>query len=1189
MFFILRIFFSSSIDYICKVYCFFTEIWHPNNTINKILIPMKSVTFLTGLFLLLSLSGIAGKVEQVYQFSNPVLRHNAEYQMLEFGNSLLTSVPGQPALPYRKVNLMLPPGESATGIEIVFSDEVTISGKFNLYPQQEVSPVSIGSSGAFLKDEAVYSKNSTFPADPKGQLITAFLNGRSFALSTFTPVRYNPVTGKLSYFATAKVVVRTAPDAKALKALDNLAIQNKGALKLADNKAMDQSYNNRQRSVTSNYDYLIITTPNFKNSFGSFKSNYLKEGITSLVATTDSINTLMTGMDLPEKMRNFILQEYQTHGIQYVLLAGDDELIPHRGFYCSVVSGSGYTDQNIPADLYYSALDGNWNTDGDSKWGEPGEDDLLPDIAVARMSFSNTAELNRMLNKSYKYQFTPVLGEFRNILMAGENLYSNPDTWGSDYLELLKGTRTDNGYTTTGIPTAYTFDYMYDETTNWSAQDLMNHLNLGRPMFNHVGHANETYTMKMYNSDITNTNFSGLNGTTHNYTIVYSHGCLCGAFDYNDCIAEKMVSIDNFAAAFVGNSRYGWFNEGQTEGPSAHLHREYMDALYSDSLNRIGRAHMESKIATASFVTAPGQWEPGALRWCFYDCNVLGDPALAVFTDNPIAINTTYPATVSVGTTSININITSGSSPAAGLTCVAMKDGMIIGKSVTDASGQAVINFDIMISDPCSAQLVVSGYNCVPVSYNFAFETVAGPYVIYANSILNDLSGNQNALPDFGETILLTAGMRNVGGTDASGVMVKLTTSDPYITISDSTELYNSIAAGDTVSIANAFTFKISDTVPNGHVVHFVLKATSGATWLSEFTITCLAPSLAAAGLMIDDISGGNGNGKLDPGETVTFKISSMNNGGSVCLNTTGTLTTTNPWVSITSPVCQLGAMAAGASVNAQFVATVSDSAPAGTIAELNYLLSSGGYHASASYYPTVWLIVEDFETGNFSQFPWNTSGFFLWTVTDISPLEGVYCGKSGQIGNGKQSTLALTLNVLGTDSISFYSKVSSEPIFDKLQFFIDIQPMGEWSGTLPWQRHSYPVTAGSHTFKWVYSKDNATNAGSDCAWVDFIAFPAFVDYTGTEESATGKLMLNISPNPAKEKLTVEAMLHKQSDYDLEVFNSDGKIVISTIKFTTDSDGRASRILDISALKPGYYACKIKSGGYTISKPFIVL
>lgn len=687
---------------------------------------MKLPIIIFSFLLWLSVTALAGKVEKTYTFGTPVVSHAGSFQKLNFDNTMLTALPGHPVMPYKQVSLMLPPGEIATAIDIILTDEVVFAGKFQIYPQQEVKPVSSMVSNNFIRDEQVYGNDSFIPANPKGQLVTSFLNGRSFALSSFTPVKYNPVTGEVRYYKSAKIVVTTAVHPKAVDALQNAVDYSPEALRLAENKEMGSLYANDRQPLNTDYEYLIITTTAYAGSFGTLISNYLKEGIRTEVATVESISSTMTGVDLPDKIRKYIIQEYQTNGIEYVLLGGDTELVPSRGFYCYVQSGGGYTDQNIPADLYYSALDGNWNTNNDDRWGEPGEDDLLPDIAVARFPFSNAGELSRMINKTFKYQFEPVPGEFRNILMAGESLYANPLTWGSDYLELLKGERNDNGYTTIGMPLTYNFDYLYEENGYWGRTDLLNKLNQGRPMLNHVGHANESYVMMLTPQDITDANFSGLNGTTHNYTIVYTHGCYCGAFDYNDCIAEKMVTINNFAAVFIGNSRYGWFNEGQTEGPSAHLHREYMDALYHDKLGRVGRAHMESKIATAPWVTAPGQWEPGALRWCFYDCNVLGDPALAVFTDNSISINATYPTAVQLDETSINVQVTSSGFPVPELTCVLMKDGIIIGKAETDVSGKATISIDVPVTTCGQAQLIISGRNLTPVTYNIEFVICIG-------------------------------------------------------------------------------------------------------------------------------------------------------------------------------------------------------------------------------------------------------------------------------------------------------------------------------------------------------------------------------------------------------------------------------------------------------------------------------
>ena len=121
---------------------------------------------------------------------------------------------------------------------------------------------------------------------------------------------------------------------------------------------------------------------------------------------------------------------------------------------------------------------------------------------------------------------------------------------------------------------------------------------------------------------------------------MYTHGCICGAFDESDCIAELCTSISNFLVGGVFNSRYGWFDQGTTEGPSAHLHREFISAIYhpvpDSAITELGSAHTMSKIKTAPWIGLPGEFEPGAQRWCHYDCNVLGDPALKIWIENPV-------------------------------------------------------------------------------------------------------------------------------------------------------------------------------------------------------------------------------------------------------------------------------------------------------------------------------------------------------------------------------------------------------------------------------------------------------------------------------------------------------------------------------------------------------------------------
>jgi hypothetical protein len=315
-----------------------------------------------------------------------------------------------------------------------------------------------------------------------------------------------------------------------------------------------------------------------------------------------------------------------------------------------------------------------------------------------------------MLYKTIHYQQSPVLGELDKPLLVGEHLYSDPLTWGSDYLELLIGYKDDNGYQTTGIPEAQNIQKLYAKNGNWGENDLQNLMNQGSSFIHHVGHSNSGYAMKFTTSDITNTNFAGINGSDHNFAIIYSHGCICGAFDNNDCIGEKMTSIDSLAAAVYMNSRYGWFNEGQTEGPAAHINRELVDAFYDKKENHLGMALTQARIATMPWVNAPGQWEEGALRWNFYDCNLLGDAALRFWTDEPIGIEANFEDTISSGASSIQISLGADESPE-GLICCLIKDSICLGQAQCDANGMAEIFFSEALTVG-EAKICISGYNC---------------------------------------------------------------------------------------------------------------------------------------------------------------------------------------------------------------------------------------------------------------------------------------------------------------------------------------------------------------------------------------------------------------------------------------------------------------------------------------------
>ncbi len=1132
--------------------------------------PMKKTT--TFLLLVLFAFSVSAQVTEFnYYFGAPKIEIQGASQTINFSNTLLQGIPGEPLLPYQAVNLLIPPGHEAVGITVTGNDEVILDGFFKLAPAQFSRPLSEESLFPATEKEEIYTSDKIYPNTSRGNLSTQYMNGFGFAQTVITPIKYVPSEGRLSYFKSVTVRLETRETVRGTAALKNLTSSEsvrKQATKSAQNLTMATSYPSPKASA-NDYQILIVSPQIFSNALIPLKDLYLPRGLKSQFVSIETIQTGGSGTDLPEKIRNYIIEQYQQFGIEHVVLAGDVEHVPYRGFYCTVQSSSVYTDDDIPSDLYYSALDGNWNTNQNALWGEIGEDDLLPDISVGRLSFSSATELAAMLNKTTKYQNSPIQGELRMPLMAGENLYTGPDTWGSDYLELLIGTHSDNGYTTTGIPEDHNIVRLYDEIQNWSPSMLMATINTGPNYIHHVGHANTDYTMKLYNSDITNANFSGVNGVLHNFPIVYTHGCICGAFDANDCIGERMVAIDNFASVFIGNSRYGWFNEGQTEGPSAHMHREFVDALFSDSLNRIGRAHMESKIETAPWVNAPGQWEEGALRWCFYDCNVLGDPVMAAWTDEPIGIVTEYPASITNGSAQFEVTVTTGGLPAKGLTAALLRDGVLYGTGITNSNGVATVAIDPVIVEPGDAQLVISGYNCLPTYYTVVFISGDSPYVVYGGCQIIDVGGNNNGLPDYGESINLEVIMQNIGQMDATNVEVTLASDSPYITITDDHENYGTIAGGGSIALTG-FSFDISQDVPDNQMVEFNITAQSGDdTWNSTFQIFLLAPAIDAGNAEVSDPTGNN-NSLPDPGETIDLGITIMNRGGSTALPMNGTLICNNALVNIPQNISDAFTLLPGYQTQIFFESiSISPEILVGTPLLFSLTVSTieqPQIVIQKDYAFVVGQIIEDFETGNFLMHPWQHGGNANWTISGTNPFEGEFSARSGNISGNQQSELLVPCNVLTSDSISFYFKVSSEEGYDFLRFYIDNTKKGEWSGTRGWSRASFPVQVGQHNFRWVYNKDIGVNTGEDAGWIDYIVFPPIATEVGIAENRIPDAGLLVFPNPANETLTIYT---GKCDYNavIRVIDISGRTIL---EFHDVSPGQYLKA-DVSGVAPGIY------------------
>lgn len=723
------------------------------------------------LFLLVLPVVYGGVYEYEYYFSKPRIQEQNGHMIIRLPGCMQTGVTGEPQLPAFPLMILLPPGETLESLEVIKEKSTRYPLMLPVMPKQPDRPLSMRlPDRTFFKDKEVYEKEE-YAVKETISAVHRF-RGSNVLLGNIRPLRYYPRSGMVDLAEQIRLRVHTKtdttvfPENKDINMLEAF-IQNPGQL---------NSY--YHESAGGPEQMLIITSNTFAPAFDTLQNFYKKYGIESeLISTEDIALSDIHGRDLQERMRNTIREHYLEKGLDYVLLGGNSNIVPHRGLSCKVNSGGTriYSD-NIPADLYYAALDGTWDDNRNNVFGEYNdssgydEADLLPELAVGRMPAANIEELQNLIAKSMRYQKEPVVNNMDKHVFFGEFLYNDPESWGSDYLELIVGERNDNGYTTQGIPEQIQISKWYDKdsTDMWNRETVKRELADGRAFLHHNGHANTNYLMKFMTHEVHDSDFVTVNGVDNAHPVIYTHGCNCGGFDYTNCIGSRMVNSPVLAAGGVFNSRYGWFNEGTTEGPSVHLHREFMNALYGMEYFPFGRVHQISKIATAPWVTAEGQFEQNALRWTYYTNNVLGDPAMQIYSDKPHSVNVQYDLSAieeNILQASVSRETTSLPAVNAGIS-VMNAENELIGYAKSNTEGHVEIPLLSRVNNGDSLFCFLRGGNIIPADTLLQVVGTGAPAVadkyrlqIYPNPF-NHGTEIRYRLPEAGEVVITLFDLR---------------------------------------------------------------------------------------------------------------------------------------------------------------------------------------------------------------------------------------------------------------------------------------------------------------------------------------------------------------------------------------------------------------------------------------------
>jgi hypothetical protein len=575
-----------------------------------------------------------------------------------------------PAVAVKGMVLACPFNQKAKKATVTYGKLVQVPGNFTIKPNipayhTQNRPSKFNRENIYQDATArqllarYYEKDALYPGISESYIVdNQYKYGITCAIVVVHPVQYNPVREELFYYDQVTISIETEPISPAdqvaayvmtpfHRSVLQFTVDNPEVLADMELTPMDGD----------DYEVLVITYPTVQSKFDDYVALNKRRGLRTKVALiADVLQT--SGPTNQDKIRNYIKNEYETSKIVFVVLGGDINQVVHRELYSESYDHNKTPDRFLQkysgSDLYYVTLDGDWNDDGDEKYGEPGEEDLLWEVYIGRMPVDNTTHLTNILTKTAHYCETPQKDQATNVLLAGEFLWDDygKTIWGIDNLEYCIDYKDAYGFKTYGWPTSiFTVSRISDKETGaaygWDGSDLRSKILSTRPAWiDHDGHANSTYCFTFNASEIDNT-FTNT-GASQNYWIGVSQvGCNPGQFKVSDCFMERAVYSDKGAVAMQGNWDSGYADDDDNNSQATLVCRHERDALFNPAkrVTFLAAAHATGKEALIDVSTdanainlAPYY---GLIRYQTYNTNTLGDPVISVWTDTPKDVTAT--------------------------------------------------------------------------------------------------------------------------------------------------------------------------------------------------------------------------------------------------------------------------------------------------------------------------------------------------------------------------------------------------------------------------------------------------------------------------------------------------------------------------------------------------------------------
>jgi len=554
---------------------------------------------------------------------------------------------GLPIIPAKQVYVLLPPGCAYAGAAITRCAEIPWRENATLAPWM---PTNTTATPGTVLNKAVYGSSDWYPASPLRYVQTVLVRGRALAQFFVYPIRFLPLGRRLSVMTELEVaLVCTAAPPVALPMtptfanMINVAVINPDPLL-------------RVNAITPAIAYLIITSNQLVTAFqelATYRAAQFGAGRTAVVSV-EQIAQQFPALPQLEQIRNYILQQVQSNGVEYVLIGGDPLSVPvqHVAF-----GDPTDVDNQHATDSYFSAPEDEWPIDPEHMPA------LALDVIIGRLPVRTPEQVAAYLGKLQAYENggqERTAGKYYVTGARAFRSYSSEPTDGrgpdlvndgclqfrehnpvSDSEEWARRMYQDVGlcyYPATQV--GCLFDTVNSWGTNYafSVAHLMDRWNEGWEFMINNSHGDYDLFGYSHSPDIKlDTNDAAR--LTNVICLVAAVSCMSGGFDHevDPCFSEALLRNPNGGALlYFGCTRYGLANDVDEHGGMSAinimmLHRRLLQGGLPAST--YGAAYALEKLDSL-ICTMNGTSE--AFLRLHYGINLQGDPALMAPSARPV-------------------------------------------------------------------------------------------------------------------------------------------------------------------------------------------------------------------------------------------------------------------------------------------------------------------------------------------------------------------------------------------------------------------------------------------------------------------------------------------------------------------------------------------------------------------------